>query len=224
MKEKVKTDEWRKLKRLGCLFVDFSVILFIILTLLAMFAYNPIFYSFPTDYFSNLGMTMYFLILDKFRVDNVITTTLWNFSIILTSFSFAIFWYILKSILVETKKMNSVSKAGLILGLISSAFFIGVAIFPVDFYGYEHIIAGYGFFILLGITIILYTIAIFLNEETHQDYWTFHFLRFQKRFRIRFIDKIFWGRFRLVFGFAVSGLAFFYVFTPVFQPIFQFLH
>jgi len=222
MKEEFKTDERRKLKRLGCLFVVFSAIMFIILTLLAMFTYYPVFYSFFTDYFSNLGITVFSFLTIRLRVGtDVISPTLWNFSIVLLSIAFGIFWYILQTIFIGTKKMKSVSRAGMITGLVSSAFFIGVAIFPVDFYGFAHIVAGYGFFILLGITIILFSIAIFLNEETHQDYWNFHFFHFKKRLRIRYNDKIFWGRFRVVCGITVSILAFCYVFTPAFQPIFQ---
>ncbi|MFX1450652.1 MAG: hypothetical protein ACFFCM_07420, partial [Promethearchaeota archaeon] len=176
-KKEIQTEERRKIKRIVCLFTIFGVIQFLILTFLAMFAYYPVIYSFTNNYFSDLGKTVIWTLTFDFRpifVLNPISSNLWIITVIVTAISFVFFWIIFRTLYKETKIMTKISTLGTILGVISTAFFIGVAIFPVDIYGLAHLISGYGFFFIFAICIILYTIAIFLNEELFNlEIWKF---------------------------------------------------
>ncbi|MHA1377445.1 MAG: DUF998 domain-containing protein [Candidatus Helarchaeota archaeon] len=221
LKEQLITDDYRKYKRICCLLIWICTCLFVFFTGLAMFVYYPVYYSFINNYFSELGRIISFEFILRGQI-HLISPTLWIVSVAINAISFALFWSVFKTLFTEAEKMKKYSTAGTITGIISSFFFIAVAVFPLDIYGLAHIIAGYGFFVLFAISVILYSIAIFFNEKyKDQDVWKFHLGRFKRDFNIRHIDKTVWGRFRIIYGFIVSALAVFYVVAPFLQPLFQ---
>ena len=150
--------------RLACLVTVFGVVQFLLLTFLAAFFY-PGGYDYFGYYFSDLGA-----VIARNGEPNSISAI--SFSVALTIVALALipFWLILRSIFTESRVGRVLSTLGSILGLTSSPFIIGVALFPIDTQLDTHIIATLIFFSLFVSSTIFYSIAIMLNQN-HSNYF-----------------------------------------------------
>ncbi len=175
-------NELKTIRRIGCLGAVIGAIIFIILTILAMLTSSYLFllmyripYNFLYDYFSDLGRALEYIIIPITQIPIKIVplahdSILWDVAIIIVAISFFPFWIIIQTLFRDNKKMKIISIIGSILGVISTLFFIAVAVFPVDIKGKEHLISGDAFFILVSAAILLYSLDIFLRPEYYNKY------------------------------------------------------
>jgi len=145
--------------RLVCIVTVFGVLQFFVLTFLAAFSY-PGGYDYFGYFFSDLGAEI-----AKNGEPNSISATLFSVALTIVALALIPFWLILRSIFTESRVGRVLSTLGSVLGLISSPFIIGVALFPIDTQLDPHILATLIFFSLFVLSTILYSIAIILNQK-----------------------------------------------------------
>ena len=138
---------------------------FISTTILAMFFY-PGGYNFVTNFFSELGMTRSSMNHEL----NPISSVLFLLACTLVGVSLIPFWIVMTKLFSEVKITKYISYLGSITGLISSVLLMGVGIFSMDKATLAHFISAGGFFIFLSISIIIYSIAIFLDKNYRKIY------------------------------------------------------
>ena len=150
--------------RLACLVTVFGVVQFLLLTFLAAFFY-PGGYDYFGYYFSDLGA-----VIARNGEPNPISAILFSVALTIVAIALIPFWLILRSIFEESRLGGVLSTLGFILGLTSSPFIIGVALFPIDTQLDTHILATLIFFSLFVLSTIFYSIAIILNKN-HSNYF-----------------------------------------------------
>lgn len=150
--------------RLACLVTVFGVVQFLLLTFLAAFFY-PGGYDYFGYYFSDLGA-----VIARNGEPNPISAILFSVALTIVTIALIPFWLILRSIFEESRLGGVLSTLGSILGLTSSPFIIGVALFPIDTQLDTHILATLIFFSLFVLSTIFYSIAIILNKN-HSNYF-----------------------------------------------------
>lgn len=151
-------------KRLACLIAVIGTLQMIALTLIAMILY-PDGYSFSDHYFSHLGLTR-----TPDGKTNSISQILFIIALVVAAISLIPFWVVMTTIFTDLEGVKYLSYFGSILGLLSSPFLIGVAIFPGDTHGALHSISARNFFLLFAIAILIYSIAILFNMDYHNIY------------------------------------------------------
>ena len=150
--------------RLTCLVTVFGVVQFFLLTFLAAFFY-PGGYNYFGYYFSDLGA-----VIARNGEPNPISAILFSVALMIVAIALIPFWLILRSIFEESRLGGVLSTLGSILGVTSSPFIIGVALFPIDTQLETHILATLIFFSLFVSSTIFYSIAIMLNQN-HSNYF-----------------------------------------------------
>lgn len=150
--------------RLACLVTVFGVMQFLLLTFLAAFFY-PGGYDYFGYYFSDLGA-----VIARNGEPNPISAILFSVALTIVAIALIPFWLILRSIFEESRLGGVLSTLGSMLGLTSSPFIIGVALFPIDTQLDTHILATLIFFSLFVLSTIFYSIAIILNKN-HSNYF-----------------------------------------------------
>ncbi|MFX1258870.1 MAG: DUF998 domain-containing protein [Promethearchaeota archaeon] len=154
----LKKEDFKSKERLACLFFVISVCLYVILTFIAM-SFYPGGYSFTKHYFSSLG---------QIRVngaDNTIARTLFIISCTIVAIAFIPFWLIMPILYEKNNTAKYLSKLGAICGVFSALFLPFIAIVPLD-WGYDvHMIPTDIFFFGTTTTLLLFSIAMFFNEE-----------------------------------------------------------
>lgn len=150
--------------RLACLVTVFGVMQFLLLTFLAAFFY-PGGYDYFGYYFSDLGA-----VIARNGEPNPISAILFSVALTIVAIALIPFWLILRSIFKESRLGGVLSTLGSMLGLTSSPFIIGVALFPIDTQLDTHILATLIFFSLFVLSTIFYSIAIILNKN-HSNYF-----------------------------------------------------
>jgi len=150
--------------RLACLVTVFGVVQFLLLTFLAAFFY-PGGYDYFGYYFSDLGA-----VIARNGEPNPISAILFSVALTIVAIALIPFWLILRSIFKESRLGGVLSTLGSMLGLTSSPFIIGVALFPIDTQLDTHILATLIFFSLFVLSTIFYSIAIILNKN-HSNYF-----------------------------------------------------
>jgi len=151
-------------KRLACLIAVIGTLQMIVLTLIAMILY-PDGYSFAEHYFSHLGLTR-----TPDGKPNSISQILFIIALVGAAISLIPFWVVMTTIFSDLEGVKYLSYFGSILGLLSSPFLIGIAIFPGDTHGALHSISARNFFLLFAIAILVYSIAIFFNKDYQNIY------------------------------------------------------
>ena len=149
--------------RLACLVTVFGVVQFLLLTFLAAFFY-PGGYDYFGYYFSDLGA-----VIARNGEPNPTSAILFSVALTIVAIALIPFWLILRSIF-EESRLGILSTLGSMLGLTSSPFIIGVALFPIDTQLDTHILATLIFFSLFVLSTIFYSIAIILNKN-HSNYF-----------------------------------------------------
>ena len=149
----------KSLGRLACKVAIFGVLQFLLLTFLAAFFY-PGGYDYFWYYFSDLGA-----VVARNGELNSISSTLFFVTLTVNALALIPFWLILRSLFTESTVEKFLSILGSVLGLISSPFIIGVALFPIDTQLDTHILVTLIFFLLFTLASLLYSIAIILNQN-----------------------------------------------------------
>jgi len=145
--------------RLACVVTIFGVLLFLLLTFLAALFY-PGGFDYFGYYFSDLGA-----VLARNGEPNSISSTLFPVTLTVVALALIPFWLIIHSLFKESRVEKFLSILGSALGLISSPFIIGVALFPIDTQLETHILLTLTFFSLFVLATLLYSIAIILNRN-----------------------------------------------------------
>jgi hypothetical protein len=145
--------------RLACVVTIFGVLLFLLLTFLAALFY-PGGFDYFGYYFSDLGA-----VLARNGEPNSISSTLFPVTLTVVALALIPFWLIIHSLFKESRVEKFLSILGSALGLISSPFIIGVALFPIDTQLETHILLTLIFFSLFVLATLLYSIAIILNRN-----------------------------------------------------------
>lgn len=149
----------KSLEQLLCLVTIFGVLQFILLTFIAGMFY-PGGYDYYSYYFSDLGAVM-----ARNGEVNSTSSTIFKFTLTVVALTFIPFWVIIRSSFAGSGLERMLSKVGSALGLLSSPFIIGVAVFPIDTQLEVHFIVTLAFFSLFTVATLLYSIAIILNEK-----------------------------------------------------------
>ncbi|MFX0202309.1 MAG: DUF998 domain-containing protein [Candidatus Hodarchaeota archaeon] len=156
----------KNISRLICTIVIFGVLQFFLLTSLAAY-YYPGGYSYFKYYFSDLGA-----VVAKNGEINSISSTFFFISLTLVALALIPFWLIIRLLFTESQVERILSVLGSALGLVSSPFIIGIALFPIDTQLETHILVTLIFFLLFTLATLLYSIAIILNQQ-YSNYFGF---------------------------------------------------
>lgn len=151
--------EKKSINRLICTIVIFGVLQFFLLTFLAAF-YYPGGYDYFKYYFSDLGA-----VVAKNGETNSISSTFFFISLTVVALALIPFWLIIRLLFTESRVERILSVLGSALGLVSSPFIIGIALFPIDTQLETHILVTLIFFLLFTLATLLYSIAIILNQQ-----------------------------------------------------------
>ena len=151
--------EIKNIGRLACIVTVFGVVQFIFLTFLAALFY-PGGFDFFGYYFSDLGAAV-----AKNGEPNSISSVLFPVTLILVALALVPFWLVIYSLFKESRVEKVLSILGSALGLVSSPFIIGVALFPIDTQLETHILLTLTFFSLFVLATLLYSIDIILNRN-----------------------------------------------------------
>ena len=147
----------------------YSIIIFCILNIIAMFLYpggtlhdtEQIGYLFTQNFFSDLGTTVSYS-----GAYNTISCILFNTSLCICGFTFIMLFYKVRNLF----EFKGLSYAATLFGVLGGLCFIGVAFTPADILLDPHIFFAHGIFRCLLIASILYTILIFKTEGFDNKY------------------------------------------------------
>jgi hypothetical membrane protein len=148
------------LVRLGYLLGIIGVIQFIVLTAIAMAIY-PGRYSLLGNFFSQLGCT----ISSNNHLPSMPSRVLFIIACTVVAIMNIPFVLALRTNFTETKAEKYLSWFGTILNIVSSVFLILLAFYPVNVQTEPHMLATRLFFLLFGLSIIIYTPAFFINKH-----------------------------------------------------------
>ena len=148
---------WR---RISCLFTVIGIILFIILTIIAMFTY-PVPYSFAGHHFSTLGVTH----TDLGGFPNPVSMALFITALTIVAILLIPFWVIIRELFLNVEKGKISATIGSFFGICCSPLIMGVAIFPADVASFPHSFSANGFFLSFALAIVLYSVAILMNQN-----------------------------------------------------------
>jgi hypothetical protein len=166
------SSDFKRIGRLSCFLTIFGVIQFFILTFLATFLY-PGGYDYFGYYFSDLGA-----VTARNGDPNFISRILFFVALILLALILVPFWLTIRSLFTESNRGKILGKIGSILGMVSSPFLIGVALFPFDTKLNLHILATLVFVLLFVSATLLYSISIILNKNYPRYFGVIGFILF----------------------------------------------
>lgn len=151
--------EIKSISRFTCTIAIFGVLQFILFTFIAAF-YYPGGYNYFEYYFSDLGA-----VVAKNGEMNSISSTLFFMTLTVVAIALIPYWLIIRLLFAESRVERIFSVLGSALGLVSSPFIIGIALFPIDTQLETHILVTLIFFLLFTLATLLYSIAIILNKH-----------------------------------------------------------
>ncbi len=153
-------------KRVCCLITVLGELQFIVVTFIAMLFY-PDGYSFTVNYFSHLGTTV--TVRGK---PNTVSRVLFLIAFMITGVVLIPFWIVITTLFSDKKTTRYISLLGSTLGVISSPFLMGIAIFPGDTQYDLHSLSTRAFFLLFAFAIAIYSVAILLNRD-YQNFYAY---------------------------------------------------
>ena len=150
-------------KRIGTWCGIIAGIQFIVITFAIMIFY-PEGYSFLENTFSSLGLSV-----------TKGYSTPWNWFGFATATTVAgvlmvPFWLSIRTVFTETPMQRGLSWLGTILGVVAAPCLAGIGIFAADLFGVQHGWSTILFFILMALTIGVYSVVILLNKEYENGY------------------------------------------------------
>jgi hypothetical protein len=152
-------------KRLSGYLAIFGGIQFIIITAIIMLiypGYPP--YNFFLNTFSQLGQAV------TNSVPTPLNWFLFAFTATLVGVCSIPFWLAIRTLFTGTQRLFYLSWLGTILGLLGAVFVSSLAIFAMDVFPSLHGYSTYAFFLFISSAIIVYTIAILLNQDYENMY------------------------------------------------------
>ena len=160
-------NDFKSFGRLACLSSVFSVFQFLLITFIAAIFY-PGGYDYFGYYFSDLGT-----VVARNGASNSFSSTLFIIALTLIGIFMIPTWLILPSLFKESSYQKITSFLGSGFGLLVSPLLIGVAIFPMDTELDLHMFFARYMFLAFGTAILIYSIAILLNENYANYYAIF---------------------------------------------------
>lgn len=157
MSRSSKLEDLKSWKKLICLIAIIGVLLFIILTSIAMLFY-PDHFSLTDNYYSDLGTPSTV----KNGLPNVISSSIFLIACMITGLSLIPFWIVLSRLYIRTKINYFLAFSGTLTGILSAISLIALAIFPYSIFIYEHDLASKAFYLFFAIALLLYSIFFFL--------------------------------------------------------------
>jgi len=177
--------DFKKIGKLSCILTIFGVIQFFILTFLATFFY-PGGYDYFGYYFSDLGA-----VTARNGDPNPTSRILFFIALILLALILIPFWLTTRSLFLESNRGKILGKISSILGVVSSPFLIGVALFPLDTQLDPHFLATFVFVLLFVSATLLYSISMILNQNYPKHFGVIGFILFVipiASFTVSFMD------------------------------------
>lgn len=160
-------NDFKSFGRLACLSSVFNVFQFLLITFIAAIFY-PGGYDYFGYYFSDLGT-----VVARNGASNSFSSTLFIITLTLIGIFMIPTWLILPSLFKESSYQKITSFLGSGFGLLVSPLLIGVAIFPMDTELDLHMFFARYMFLAFGTAILIYSIAILLNENYANYYAIF---------------------------------------------------
>ena len=149
----------RSTGRLACLIAAFGVLQFLLLTSIAAFFY-PEGFDYFGYFFSDLGAST-----ARNGDPNPISSSLFFVTLVIVGVTLVPFWLTARSLFADSKVERVLSALGSTLGILSSPFTIGVALFPIDTQLETHILVTLTMFSLFVFATLLYSVALILNRN-----------------------------------------------------------
>lgn len=118
-------------------------------------------YSFSNNFFSNLGQTAS----ANNGQPSILSRILFFVACTIIAIMNIPFILALRTNFIETKAEKYLSWFGTILNIVSSVFLILLALYPADVQLEPHMLATRLFFLLFGLSVIVYTPAFFINKH-----------------------------------------------------------
>ncbi len=157
--------------------IAYGCVLFVVLTVAAMFTYaggyadNPTAkgYSFTHNFLSNLGM----LTAESGR-PNWISAVLFFIALAMAGAALVVFFIIFRKFFLNTRLQRGLSLAGSALGVLAGISFMGIAFAPADIARPAHVQFVMWAFRLFPLAVLCYVPAMFLDKEYPKAYaWIF---------------------------------------------------
>ena len=177
--------DFKRISKLACIATILGVLQFFFMTFLAAFLY-PGGYDYFGYYFSDLGA-----VVARNGDPNLISRILFFIALTLLALILIPFWLVIRSLFTEFKKEKILGKIGSTLGVISSPFLIGIALFPFDTQIESHFLATLAFVLLFVLATLLYSISIILNQNYPNYFGIIGFILFAipiASFTVSFMD------------------------------------
>jgi hypothetical membrane protein len=146
-------------RRLVSIFTIFGSLQFFLVTLIAAFVYPGGYNNFKY-FLSDLGRVVAIN-----GEPNTISSMLFVLTIMITSFTLVPFWLILRTLFTNSTIEKGLSSLGSIAGLTAIPLLIGAALFPTDTQFEVHKFLARFFFFFFTIAILIYSIAILINQK-----------------------------------------------------------
>jgi hypothetical protein len=138
--------------------VTFGVAQFIILTMAAAILY-PGEYDLFSHHLSELGASV-----ARNGAPNAASSTLYSVALISMALALIPFWFEALTLFGDTNRMKTASRLGSALGLMSSPFLVGVALYPFDTQLDMHFKMFLAFFPLFNLASLIYSTAIIVDQ------------------------------------------------------------
>lgn len=172
----MKIKNWREF---AFIFIIIASILWFILTFLAMLFYAGGTYVNPNspgyDFFSNFNSDLGRTVAHSGR-PNTISFVIFTINHVLLCVSLILFWIAVYHFFIEDGIKKWMSLVATILGIFVGIGFLGIVFTPADLYLEPHRIFNRISFSALLIVVILYAIAIYLNEDYPNRYSYVHII------------------------------------------------
>ncbi len=145
-------------KMIGALCGVIGPLLFVIITAVAMVV-RPTGYNFFLEPFSALGLTV------TNGFPSMLNYYLFVAACTIVAVCMIPFWFALRSLFTETTFVRVTGWIGTIIGLASVPFLSGLAILAADAFHFEHGLVTTIFFLLISSAVIIYSIAISVDND-----------------------------------------------------------
>lgn len=155
----ISIDDFKSKGRLCCLSIIFAALQLMLISNIAALFY-PGGYDFFGYYFSDLGT-----VLARNGASNSFSSTLFFITLTLVSIFMIPIWLILPTLFKESTVEKVLSYIGSVFGFIASPLAFLVGFFPADTESDLHSFVAQYFFLAFGLAILIYSIAILINQN-----------------------------------------------------------
>ncbi|MHA1658402.1 MAG: hypothetical protein ACTSUT_04675 [Promethearchaeota archaeon] len=157
-------EDLKSWKRLSCIISVIGALQFIFVSFIGMLFY-PDGYEFLGHYLSDLGTTV-----SRNGLSNMTSRVFFVIACTWAGISLITFWIVMPTLFLQTKIAKYLSFAGSILGVMSSPLLALISFYAADVYLDEHIWVTMYFFLFFAMAIMIYSVAILLNNDYENIY------------------------------------------------------